>query len=77
MYATRGCKAIVVRALYGLKYAGASFQSHLADCIRQLRFKYNKTDPGLWMKVCTGEVDNNYGPKIPLLHTNKCRLLNM
>ncbi len=27
-------KAIVVRALYGLKSAGAAFSSHLADCMR-------------------------------------------
>jgi hypothetical protein len=28
-----GKMAIVVRALYGLKSAGASFQRHLADCM--------------------------------------------
>ena len=46
-------KAIVVRALYGLKSAGAAFRSHLADCMRQLGYESNKADPDLWMKVCT------------------------
>ncbi|KAL7447687.1 hypothetical protein ACHAXS_000070, partial [Conticribra weissflogii] len=45
-----GCKAIVVRALYGLKSAGAAFRSHLADCMRQLGYESNKADPDLWMK---------------------------
>ncbi|KAL7460640.1 hypothetical protein ACHAXS_001084, partial [Conticribra weissflogii] len=46
----KGCKAIVVRALYGLKSAGAAFRSHLADCMRQLGYESNKADPDLWMK---------------------------
>ena len=29
-------KSIVVRALYGLKIAGAAFQNHLADCMHHL-----------------------------------------
>jgi hypothetical protein len=32
-----GKRAIIVRALYGLKSAGASFRNHLADCMRHLR----------------------------------------
>ena len=31
-----GKRAIIVRALYGLKSAGASFRNHLADCMRHL-----------------------------------------
>ncbi len=34
----KGCKAILVRALYGLKSACAAFRSHLADCMRQLGY---------------------------------------
>ncbi len=37
----KGCKAIVVRALHGLKSAGAAFRSHLADCMRQLGYESN------------------------------------
>ncbi len=54
-------KAIVVIALNGLKYACAAFRSHLADCMRQLRYKSNKADPGLWMKVC--ELETERGPE--------------
>ncbi len=31
----KGCKAMVVRTLYGLKSASAAFRSHLADCMKQ------------------------------------------
>ena len=31
-----GKRAIIVRAFYGLKSAGASFRNHLADCMRHL-----------------------------------------
>ncbi len=48
----KGQKALVVRALYGLK-AGAAFRSHLADCMRHLGYTSNKADPNLWMKACT------------------------
>ncbi len=49
----KGHKAIVVRALYGLKSAGEAFRSHLADCMRQLGYESNKADLDLWIKVCT------------------------
>ncbi len=52
----KGHKAIVVRALYGLKSAGTAFRSHLADCMRQLGYKSNKTDPDLWIKLCTWDT---------------------
>ncbi|KAL7463856.1 hypothetical protein ACHAXS_004207 [Conticribra weissflogii] len=57
----KGHNAIVVRALYGLKSAGAAFRRHLADCMRQLGYESNKADPDLWMKVYTQETKN--GPK--------------
>jgi hypothetical protein len=30
-----GKKALIVRALYGLKSAGAAFRNHLAECMKQ------------------------------------------
>jgi hypothetical protein len=45
-----GKKAIVVRALYGLKSAGASFPSVFADCMQRLGYKPCKVDPDQWMK---------------------------
>ena len=48
-----GKKAIVARALYGLKSAGASFRNHMADCMATLGYKPCKADPDLWMKPAT------------------------
>jgi hypothetical protein len=48
--ADAGKKAIIVRALYGLKSAGASFRNHLADCMRHLGWESCKADPDVWLK---------------------------
>jgi hypothetical protein len=45
-----GRKAIIVRSLYGLKSAGASFRNHLADCMRHLGWKSCLADQDLWYK---------------------------
>ena len=42
--------AIVMRALYGFKSAGASFRNHLADCMMHLGFTPCLADPDLWMR---------------------------
>ena len=46
-----GKTAIIVRSLYGLKSAGASFRNHLADCMRHLGWKPCLADQDLWMKA--------------------------
>jgi len=46
-----GKSAIIVRALYGLKSAGASFRNHLADCMTHLGFTPCLADPDLWMRA--------------------------
>ena len=46
-----GKRAIVVRALYGLKSAGVSFHNHLADCMTHLGFTLCLADPDLWMRA--------------------------
>ena len=48
-----GKKAIIVRALYGLKSSGAAFRSHLAACMRHCGYVSSKADPDLWMKPMT------------------------
>ena len=48
-----GRKALVVRALYGLKSAGAAFRNHLADCMRTMGFSPCLADPDLWYKAET------------------------
>jgi hypothetical protein len=45
-----GKRAIIVRALYGLKSAGASFRNHLADCMRHLGWESCKADHDVWLK---------------------------
>ncbi len=45
-----GKRAFIVRALYGLKSAAASFRNHLADCMRMLGYKPCMADPDLWLK---------------------------
>ena len=46
-----GKLAIIVRALYGLKGAGASFRAHLAQCMWELGYSSCHADPDLWMKA--------------------------
>ena len=45
-----GKMAVIGRALYGLKSAGASFSNHLADCMRTLGYLRCKADGDLWFK---------------------------
>jgi hypothetical protein len=44
-----GRKAIICRALYGLKGSGASYRNHIADCMRHLGYEPCRADPDLWM----------------------------
>jgi hypothetical protein len=50
--------AIIVRALYGLKSAGAAFCAHLASFMRQMGYTSCKADPDLWYKAETRPADN-------------------
>ncbi|KAL7536195.1 hypothetical protein ACHAXR_006978 [Thalassiosira sp. AJA248-18] len=50
-------KAIIVRALYGLKSAGAAFRKHLADCMRHKGYNPCLADPDLWMQPKTRPDD--------------------
>jgi hypothetical protein len=45
-----GKRAIIVRALYGLKSAGSSFRNHLADCMRTIGYKSCLADADVWYK---------------------------
>ncbi len=50
--------AIIVRALCGLKSAGAAFRPHLASFMRQMGYISCKADPDLWYKAETRPADN-------------------
>ena len=45
-----GKKAIIVRALYGLKSSGAAFRAHLCGCMQAMGYKPCLADPDLWMQ---------------------------
>jgi hypothetical protein len=46
----------IVRALYGLKSAGAAFRAHLATILRHsMNFRPCEADPDVWMRVATKE----------------------
>jgi hypothetical protein len=51
--------AVIVRALYGLKSAGAAFCAHLASFMHQMGYTSCKADPDLWYKAET-RPDNNF-----------------
>ena len=48
--ADEGKKALIIRAIYGLKSSGAAFRSHLADCMETLKYKSCRADNDLWIK---------------------------
>ena len=52
-----GKSAVIVRALYGLKSAGAAFKSHIARCMESLGYQSCKTDPNLRIKQDIREED--------------------
>ena len=68
----QGRRAIVVRSLYGLKSAGASFRNHLASCMRTLEWKPCLADPDLWMKPMTRTDDNSEYYAYILLYVDDC-----
>eukprot|EP00804_Cyclotella_cryptica_P020242 CCRYP_010924-RA/>CCRYP_010924-RA protein AED:0.27 eAED:0.27 QI:0/0/0/1/1/1/2/0/495 len=55
-----GKKAIVVRALYGLKSNGAAFRAHLAGCMQEMSYKLCPADPDLWLKEQTDRKGIRY-----------------
>ena len=55
----QGRIAVIVRALYGLKSAGASFRNHLADCMRELGYQSCLADADVWYKAETRPSDGH------------------
>jgi hypothetical protein len=48
-----GKRALIARALYGLKSTGASFRNHLTECMKHLGWIPCRVDSDLWMKAET------------------------
>jgi hypothetical protein len=57
-----GRKAIVVRALYGLKSSGAAFRAHLAGCMHGMGYMSCPAYPDLWLKEQTDRKGRRYFP---------------
>ena len=55
-----GRKAIVVRALYGLKSSGAAFRAHLAGCMHGMGYVSCPADTDLWLKEKTDRKRRRY-----------------
>ncbi|KAL7476000.1 hypothetical protein ACHAW6_001889 [Cyclotella cf. meneghiniana] len=55
-----GRKAVIVRALYGLKSSGAAFRVHLAGCPCKMKYCLFPADPDLWLKEQTDWKGNHY-----------------
>ncbi len=55
-----GKKAIICRALYGLKGSGASYRNHVANCMYHLGYEPCKADPDLWMMPKTRDDGFEY-----------------
>jgi hypothetical protein len=52
-----GNRALIIRAIYGLKSAGAAFRNHLAECMKNLGREPRRADRDLWMKAETRPHD--------------------
>ena len=64
--------AVIVRALYGLKSAGASFGKHISDCMRTMGFEPCKADPDLWFRPATRPDDGFKYYEYVLLYADDC-----
>ena len=58
--ADAGKKAIIVRALYGLKSICAELPNHLDDCMIHIGYASCLADPDLWMKPMTKANGERY-----------------
>ena len=50
----------VVRALYGLKSAGAAFRSYLAEHLRSMEYRPSYADPDVWMRPAVRSDGSEY-----------------
>ena len=67
----KGRKALIVRAAYGLKNAGADFRNHLRDCMKHLGYISCAADPDVWMRSAKKEDGSEYYEYV-LLYVDDC-----
>jgi hypothetical protein len=58
--ADAGRRAIIVRALYGLKSSGAAYRNHLASYLRELNFSSCLADPDVWLRTARRQNGETY-----------------
>ena len=71
----KGKRAIVRRALCGMKSAGRDFRNHLRDCMDHLGYTPCRADPDMWMRLAkhrTGEEYYEYA----LLYVDDCLMVS-
>jgi hypothetical protein len=73
-----GKRAIIVRALFGLKSAGAAFCNHLSICMTNLGYKSCLADPRMWLQPMVLESNGTSYYKYVLIYADHilCMLHN-
>ena len=74
--ADAGKKAIIVRSLYGLKSAGASYRNLMADCMRTMGYEPCQADPDLW-RVSVRKMGSSIIPTYSFTSTIASRFTTM
>ena len=70
-----GRKAVVKRALYGMKSSGRDFRNHLRDCMGHMGYESCLADPDLWMRVSKLDNGTEYYEYI-LLYVDDCLVIS-
>ena len=70
----QGSKALIVRALYGTKYAGRDFRNHLRGCMEMLGYHSCLADPDLWMRDGVKNNGEEYYEFV-LLYVDDCLVI--
>ena len=71
----KGKRAIVIRALYGMKSSGRDFRNHLRDCMDHMGYKSCLADPDLWMRQTKLDNGTEYYEYI-LLYVDDCLVIS-
>ena len=70
-----GRKAIIARALYGMKSSGRDFRNHLRDCMEHLGYTSCLADPDLWLRRAKMDSGEDYYEYV-LLYVDDCLVIS-
>ncbi len=73
--ANMGKKALVTRALYGMKSSAHDFRNHLRDCMDHMGYKSCLADPDLWMREAKLDNGTDYYEFISL-YVDDCSVIS-